>query len=123
MRSFVIGCCLSLLVSGVVAASDVRACGPAVAANCVTSAVITPSTALFVPTIVSPFAATTFVVPQAVVVQQAAVLQQAAVPHVVTQQVVTQSLLGSMLLQQQVVRQRTRTVVGPRTTVRSLLGR
>lgn len=122
MRSFVIGCCLSLLVSGIVAASEVRACGPAVAVNCVTTASIAPS-ALFVPTIVSPFAATTFVVPQAVVVQQAAVLQQAAVPHVVTQQVVTQSLLGSSLLQQQVVRQRVRTVVGPRTTVRSLLCR
>lgn len=123
MRSFVIGCCLSLSVSGLVAASEVRACGPAVAANCVTSAVIAPSAALFVPTIVSPFAATTFVVPQAVVVQQAAVLQQTTVPHVVAQQVVTQSLLGPSLLQPSVVRQRVRTVVGQRTTVRSLLCR
>ena len=84
MRSFVRWCCLSLLVSGIVAASEVRACGPAVAVNCVTTAAIVPSAPLFVPTIVSPFAATTFVVPQAVVVQQAAVLRQATVPHVVT---------------------------------------
>ena len=123
MRSFVRWCCLSLLVSGIVAASEVRACGPAVAVNCVTTAAIVPSAPLFVPTIVSPFAATTFVVPQAVVVQQAAVLRQATVPHVVTQQLVTQSLVGASLLQQQVVRQRVRTVVGPRMTVRSVLCR